>query len=170
MASTTRKIVITALATGGIVAGVATASAAPLRSSSPVAATSAEAEALHGQVVSLTGREQALRASLEAELQARQRETPATAPAPESGSGAVVAVQPTTVPAQPVTTTAPAPTTTAPAATEDHSRDTVVGSPTTTEPESEHPTTTSTPSDSDTAASSTGVGSTHGDREGGAHD
>ncbi|HVC67978.1 MAG TPA: hypothetical protein VND44_10310 [Acidimicrobiales bacterium] len=169
MASTTKKIVITALATGGIVAGVATASAAPLRSVSPAAATSAEAQALHQQVASLTGREQALRARLQATVQARHHDTPAAAMAPESGARTSVAVGPTTAPAPPTTTTAPVPTTMPSFAAGDRSRDTGAEAPTSVS-ESEHPTTTSTSADPETATPSTGGGATQGDGEGGAHD
>ncbi len=169
MASTTKKIVITALATGGIVAGVATASAAPLRSASPVAATSAEAQELHEQVASLTGREQALRARLQATLQARRHDVPAATTAPESGARTSVAVGPTTVPAPPTSTTAPVPTTLPSVTVGDRSRDTEAEAPTSV-PESEHPTTTSTPADPETATPSTGGGASQGDGEGGAHD
>jgi len=168
MASTTKKIVITALATGGIVAGVATASASPLRSASPVAATSAEAQALHQQVTSLTGREQALRARLQATLQARQHDTPAAAEAPESGARTSEAAGPTTVPA-PLATAAPVPTTVPPVTAGDRSRDTEAEPPTSV-PESEHPTATSTPADPGTDTPSAGGGATRADGEGGAHD
>ena len=169
MASTTKKIVITALATGGIVAGVATASAAPLRSASPVAATSAEAQALHQQVASLTGREEALRARLQATLQARHHDTPEAATTPESGARTSVAVGPTTVPAPPTTTAAPVPTTLPSVTAGDRSRDTEAEAPAAV-PESEHPTTTSTPADPGTATPSAGGGANRGDGEGGAHD
>ena len=64
MAHTVKKIVITALATGGIVAGVATASAAPLRTGTSMSALSAEEQQLHGVVTGLTAKELALQASL----------------------------------------------------------------------------------------------------------
>ena len=66
MAHTVKKIVITALATGGIVAGVATASAAPLRTGTSMSALSAEEQQLHGVVTGLTAKELALQASLAA--------------------------------------------------------------------------------------------------------
>jgi hypothetical protein len=169
MASTTKKIVITALATGGIVAGVATASAAPLRSASPAATTSAEAQELHQQVAGLTSREQALRERLQATLQARHHDTPAAETAPEPGARTPVVVGPATAPAPPTTTAAPVSTALPSATAGDRSRDTATEPPTSV-PESEHPTTTSTSADPETATPSTGGGTSKGDGEGGAHD
>jgi hypothetical protein len=82
MSNTARKIVITALATGGIVAGVATASASPLRTGSPVAATSAEEARLHAEVLGLSDKEQALQTA----LRARHHATPPTTAAPTASA------------------------------------------------------------------------------------
>ncbi len=139
MPRTAKKIVITALATGGIVAGVATASAAPLRTSSPVAATSAEEARLHTLVVGLTDKEQALQATLRAKHHAppttvvapgatavqgegasqvatgssswESTTAPSTAPA-GSGGDHTVLTEPTTEPEPTTTTTTTGPTTT----------------------------------------------------------
>jgi hypothetical protein len=153
MASTVKKIVITALASGGVVAGVATASAAPLHGSpSPVAATSAEAARLHNVVVGLTAREQAL----EAALLARHHDLPTTTVAP---AGAAVAVSTAVAPAPaPVPTVAPiAPTvvTTTPATgpADDRSGVTSESEPT-TEPDEESTTTTG-PGSTTTSTSTT---------------
>ena len=140
MPNTAKKIVIAALATGGIVAGVATASAAPLSTGSPVAATSAEAARLHAQVEGLTAKEQALQAALRARHHAR----PTTTVAP--AGAAVTAAATTGHWSEPVGAGRPvptaAPTTVQPGTGDDH------GGPTTTEPtepESEPTTTTTVP-------------------------
>jgi len=169
MAGTTRKIVISALATGGIVAGVATASAAPLRSAAPQTASSAEAQALHRQVVGLTGREEALRARLQATLQARQHDAPAATTTPQPGARTAEAVEPATAPSPPTTATAPVPATAPPVTVADRSRDTEAEAPAGV-PGSEYPTTTSTPADPATATPPAGGAAGRHDGEGGAHD
>jgi len=154
MPSAVKKVVITALATGGIVAGVATASASPLRTSSPVAATSTEEARLHAQVVALTGKEQALQARLRARPHVRPVTTVATPAAtvvttapPGTGDG----------PGESTTTMPPVP-----------GGDPSAASTTepSTEPESTPSTSTSLPSESTTSPTAT----TGTDDDGGGHD
>jgi len=160
MPNTAKKIVIAALATGGIVAGVATASAAPLRTASPVAATSAEAAKLHAEVEALTGKEQALQTTLRARHLAR----PSTTGAP-AGSAVTPAATTTgygSEPAVPAPTTVPEPITGSPTVVPPTTVDDHHGSPTTEPTEPESGPTTTTVSSATTKPTWVEDGATHG--------
>jgi hypothetical protein len=160
MAHAARKIVIAALATGGIVAGVATASATPLRTSTSVSTLTSEEQRLHAVVAGLDVKEQALEASL------RARRPAVTAPV--------------TVPTAPgpdltqATTSAPAPNTHESTLPTGHTEGSPGGETATSEPTSEHAatatTTTTEPTEPTTSTTSTSAPTGSPDDEtGGGH-